>query len=105
MAEDKQPASDQQAVPTDQVQQLVDQYNTLVAEKNQLLGIVNEMKMQFANQSGQNLPDRLVACIGGGSNAMGLFFPFTVTISIKRLLKRFLSKFLIVSSEIIMSVL
>jgi hypothetical protein len=38
-------------VPTDQVQQLVDQYNTLVAEKNQLLGIVNEMKMQFANHS------------------------------------------------------
>ena len=33
-------------------------------------------KKQFKKQSGKNLPDRVVACIGGGSNALGLFHPF-----------------------------
>tara|TARA_Y100000294_G_scaffold90436_1_gene84295 strand:- start:174 stop:467 length:294 start_codon:yes stop_codon:yes gene_type:complete len=28
------------------------------------------------NQSGKGLPNRLVACVGGGSNALGLFYPF-----------------------------
>ncbi len=38
--------------------------------------IGKEAKRQFAALSGGNLPDALLACIGGGSNAMGLFYPF-----------------------------
>jgi len=49
-------------------------YPMLVRNFQSVIG--KETKTQFANQSGHNLPDRLVACIGGGSNAMGLFYPF-----------------------------
>ncbi|HBD96463.1 MAG: tryptophan synthase subunit beta [Spirochaetes bacterium GWF1_31_7] len=35
-----------------------------------------EVKSQFKTQTGQALPQNLVACVGGGSNAMGLFYPF-----------------------------
>ena len=38
--------------------------------------IGKEVKRQFAEISGGQLPDALLACIGGGSNAMGLFYPF-----------------------------
>lgn len=38
--------------------------------------IGEEAKRQFAEISGGQLPDALLACIGGGSNAMGLFYPF-----------------------------
>lgn len=38
--------------------------------------IGREAKRQFAELSGGGLPDALLACIGGGSNAMGLFYPF-----------------------------
>jgi tryptophan synthase beta chain len=39
--------------------------------------IGREAKAQFAEFEGKGkLPDRLVACIGGGSNALGLFYPF-----------------------------
>lgn len=38
--------------------------------------IGREAKEQFASVSGGNLPDALVACVGGGSNAIGLFYPF-----------------------------
>ena len=31
--------------------------------------------MQFVKKEGK-LPDALVACVGGGSNAMGTFYPF-----------------------------
>lgn len=37
--------------------------------------IGKETKEQFIEREGK-LPDALVACIGGGSNAMGLFYPF-----------------------------
>src|SRR5882724_3876542 len=37
--------------------------------------IGNETKVQMQEVEGR-LPDSLVACIGGGSNAMGLFHPF-----------------------------
>ncbi len=37
----------------------------------------HEAKAQFQEFEGKGkLPDRLVACIGGGSNALGLFYPF-----------------------------
>ena len=39
--------------------------------------IGDEVRSQLAEQEGAGvLPDLLVACIGGGSNAMGLFHPF-----------------------------
>ena len=38
--------------------------------------IGKEVKRQFSEISGGQLPDTLLACIGGGSNAMGLFYPF-----------------------------
>jgi tryptophan synthase beta chain len=37
--------------------------------------IGNEVRKQITEMEGR-LPDTLVACIGGGSNAMGLFHPF-----------------------------
>ena len=38
--------------------------------------IGREAKRQFADISGGALPDAVLACIGGGSNAIGLFHPF-----------------------------
>lgn len=38
--------------------------------------IGREAKQQYRDLTGQNLPDALVACVGGGSNAIGLFHPF-----------------------------
>src|SRR5690606_35187211 len=37
--------------------------------------IGNETKQQMLDQEGK-LPDAVVACIGGGSNAAGMFYPF-----------------------------
>src|SRR5690625_3732511 len=37
--------------------------------------IGNETKQQILDQSGK-LPNAIVACVGGGSNAMGMFYPF-----------------------------
>jgi tryptophan synthase beta chain len=37
--------------------------------------IGEEVRVQMMEKEGR-LPDSLVACIGGGSNAMGLFYPF-----------------------------
>lgn len=39
------------------------------------LCIGQEARAQILSQAGK-LPDLLVACVGGGSNAMGLFYPF-----------------------------
>lgn len=37
--------------------------------------IGNETKQQIMEQTGR-LPDAVIACVGGGSNAMGMFYPF-----------------------------
>ncbi len=37
--------------------------------------IGNESIVQMKNQAGR-LPDKVVACVGGGSNAAGMFYPF-----------------------------
>jgi len=44
--------------------------------------IGKEVKEQFSAQVG-GLPDALVACVGGGSNAIGLFHPFIEDASVK----------------------
>ena len=38
--------------------------------------IIGEETRQQILQMTRRLPDALIACVGGGSNAMGLFFPF-----------------------------
>ncbi len=48
-------------------------YPTLVRDFQSIIG--RETKEQMLERTGR-LPDSLVACIGGGSNAMGLFHPF-----------------------------
>ena len=48
-------------------------YPAMVRDFQAIIG--REAKEQFANQVG-GLPDALVACVGGGSNAMGLFYEF-----------------------------
>ena len=48
-------------------------YPQLVRDFNSVIG--REAREQILDQAGR-LPDALVACVGGGSNAMGLFYPF-----------------------------
>ena len=48
-------------------------YPMMVRDFQSVIG--EETKAQMLKREGR-LPDSLVACIGGGSNAMGLFFPF-----------------------------
>ncbi len=48
-------------------------YPAMVRDFQSVIG--NETKRQIMAIEGR-LPDYLVACIGGGSNAMGLFYPF-----------------------------
>ncbi len=48
-------------------------YPRIVRDFQSVIGI--ESKRQIRKHEGR-LPDYLVACIGGGSNAMGLFYPF-----------------------------
>ena len=38
--------------------------------------IGQEAKEQYAELTGGQLPDAVLACVGGGSNAIGLFYPF-----------------------------
>lgn len=38
--------------------------------------IGKESKRQFTEMTGKALPDAVMACIGGGSNAIGMFYPF-----------------------------
>lgn len=49
-------------------------YPEMVREFHRIIG--QETKMQFATQNEGKLPDSLVACVGGGSNAIGLFYDF-----------------------------
>jgi tryptophan synthase beta chain len=48
-------------------------YPMLVRDFQSIIG--NETREQM-QQAEARLPDSLIACIGGGSNAMGLFYPF-----------------------------
>ncbi len=48
-------------------------YPTMVRDFQRIIG--DEVKEQILKKENR-LPDYLVACVGGGSNAMGLFYPF-----------------------------
>ena len=55
-------------------------YPMMVRDFQSVIG--KETKEQFNEQVG-GLPDALVACVGGGSNAIGLFHPFIEDTSVK----------------------
>ncbi len=55
-------------------------YPMLVRDFQTIIG--REAREQIQQQAGK-LPDALVACVGGGSNAIGLFHPFLVDEQIK----------------------
>lgn len=55
-------------------------YPAMVRDFQAVIG--REAKQQCINQAGR-LPDALVACVGGGSNAIGLFYPFIDDQSVK----------------------
>ncbi len=55
-------------------------YPAMVRDFQNVIG--DEVKAQMQRAEGR-LPDTLVACIGGGSNAMGLFHPFLDDPSVK----------------------
>jgi tryptophan synthase beta chain len=55
-------------------------YPTLVRDFQAVIG--EEVKYQAMAQMGK-LPDYLIACVGGGSNAIGLFYPFIEEQSVK----------------------
>jgi tryptophan synthase beta chain len=48
-------------------------YPMIVRDFQSVIG--HEAREQILSQTGK-LPDAIVACVGGGSNAMGLFYPF-----------------------------
>ncbi|MEW6090923.1 MAG: tryptophan synthase subunit beta [Pseudomonadota bacterium] len=55
-------------------------YPAMVRDFQSVIG--HETKKQMLEREGR-LPDSIVACIGGGSNAMGLFHPFLDDASVK----------------------
>ncbi|MDO9424524.1 MAG: tryptophan synthase subunit beta [Methylobacter sp.] len=55
-------------------------YPAMVRDFQAIIG--REAKQQCLDQVGR-LPDALVACVGGGSNAIGLFYPFIDDRSVK----------------------
>jgi tryptophan synthase beta chain len=55
-------------------------YPSMVRNFQSIIGV--ETKEQILEQEGR-LPDHLIACIGGGSNAMGLFYPFLDDINVQ----------------------
>ena len=55
-------------------------YPMLVRDFQSVIG--KEAKEQFGEQAG-GLPDAIIACVGGGSNAIGLFHPFIEDTSVR----------------------
>ena len=49
-------------------------YPDLVTRLQSVIG--NELKTQLQDKLGRSYPDHIVACIGGGSNAAGIFYPY-----------------------------
>jgi len=55
-------------------------YPAMVRDFQSVIG--NEIKTQILEAEGR-LPDAVVACVGGGSNAIGTFYPFLADESVK----------------------
>ena len=59
-------------------------YPMLVRDFQSVIG--SELKTQFPAQTGRELPDAIVAAVGGGSNSIGIFAPFAYQTPRPRLL-------------------
>jgi tryptophan synthase beta chain len=55
-------------------------YPTIVRDFQRVIG--DEARKQILEKEGR-LPDYVLACVGGGSNAMGIFYPFVEDTSVK----------------------
>ncbi len=55
-------------------------YPRIVRDYQSVIGV--EARQQIQEQEGR-LPDRIYACIGGGSNAIGIFYPFADASSVE----------------------
>jgi tryptophan synthase beta chain len=51
-----------------------DPYPRMVADFQQVIGL--EARRQLRKQTGRDWPDLAIACVGGGSNAIGIFGPY-----------------------------
>ncbi len=49
-------------------------YPMMVRDFQRIIG--DEVRRQLQHCEGRETPDAVVACVGGGSNAMGIFYPF-----------------------------
>ena len=49
-------------------------YPMMVRNFHRVIG--DETRRQLRDREGRETPDAVVACVGGGSNAMGIFYPF-----------------------------
>ena len=56
-------------------------YPKMVREFHRVIG--EETRQQLLNIEGRETPDAVVACVGGGSNAMGLFYPYINDLDVK----------------------
>ncbi|KAJ5102703.1 tryptophan synthase [Penicillium argentinense] len=56
-------------------------YPTIVRKFQSVIG--EETRSQFQQEMNGKLPDAVVACVGGGSNATGMFYPFVRDTSVK----------------------
>ncbi len=55
-------------------------YPTMVRDFQRVIG--DEARRQILEKEGK-LPDYIIACVGGGSNSMGIFYPFVEDKSVK----------------------
>ncbi|GAC1400225.1 MAG: tryptophan synthase subunit beta [Ktedonobacteraceae bacterium] len=55
-------------------------YPRIVRDYQSVIG--TETRKQILQQAGR-LPDRIIACVGGGSNAIGMFYPFADALEVK----------------------
>ena len=55
-------------------------YPMMVRDFNRVIGV--ETRLQCLRQIGR-LPDAIIACVGGGSNAIGIFHPFLADASVQ----------------------
>ncbi len=56
-------------------------YPDLVTRLQAVIG--EEIGWQIKEQTGKKIPDCIIACVGGGSNAMGAFYPFLENKSVR----------------------
>ena len=64
-------------------------YPQMVRDFQSVIG--TEARKQILEAEGR-LPNKIVACIGGGSNAMGLFYPFLMIKTLKFMVLKRLAK-------------